>query len=145
MRKFDIIAHVIPNKETGVCDCLDIKEWDNIDVTEFNKLTKPPAGECNCFIMSATARAVCPHLKTDFNRLDYLIYKQGINKWAMDYRPVSSLNQALEEASAEEGIHKIFVVGGISLFSEAANHPNLDKIILIPIESTYLNGSVKIH
>lgn len=131
MLKFTIIAH------TDSDNHIDL-DWARVDTSLFKTVTTPPHGKFNCFIKTRRAGALIKHLESnDPERLELIVYKDGIpNLWNYShFRAIGGLQEALEYAYDDaEGLHKVYVVGGSSLFREAMinyDWPQIEEIKLI--------------
>lgn len=70
------------------------------------------------------------------NRLNYVI-SRTIPKSSDDFIPITSLDEALNDASERKDIDKVFVVGGAQIYAMALEHPKCQHILYTQVMTPF--------
>lgn len=127
--KFSIITAADLNRGIGIENRLP---WQlKGDLKHFQELTtKAKSGLINAVIMGRKTWESLP-MKPLKDRLNVVLSRSSI-ELPTDVILASSLDDAFEKLK-EKNIDQIFIIGGQSIYSEAINHPDCEKIYLTEV------------
>lgn len=143
-KKFSIIVAIDNNSLIGIKEYEQYSmPWPQIkeDMLFFQKTTTDTETESqyNAIIMGYNTWKTLPLLyKKNTKRQNIIISRTAdIDKPIGKEVFVKSFDAALEFANILENLHKIFVIGGSTIYDKALGHPMLERIYLTYIKNSY--------
>lgn len=130
--KFSIIAAADQNMGIGIENKLPWKLKGDMQYFQYVTTTAEP-GKVNAVIMGRKTWESLPEKSKPLKDRVNIVLSRGYADVPTGVLVVNSLEDALSQLWHDETVDKIFVIGGASVYAQALNHPDCDRIYLTEV------------
>ena len=116
----------------GIDNKLPWRLKDDMQYFQYVTTTAEP-GKVNAVIMGRKTWESLPEKSRPLKDRVNIVLSRGYADVPVGVLVVNSLEDALSELWHDETVDKIFVIGGASVYAQALNHPDCDRIYLTEV------------
>jgi len=134
--KFSIIAAADQNMGIGIGNKLPWRLKGDMQYFQY-VTTEAEQGKVNAVIMGRKTWESLPEKSRPLKDRVNIVLSRGYADVPTGVLVVNSLEDALSQLWHDETVDKIFVIGGASVYAQALNHPDCDRIYLTEVMDKY--------